>query len=53
MAHEWVKEFPGRVEVCDREGVLVEMNDRASTTSDPCPTTSIPLPQPGPGPLHR
>ncbi len=28
MAHEWVKEFPGRVEVCNRDGILVEINDR-------------------------
>ena len=27
MAHEWVKEFPGRVEVCDLDGVLLELND--------------------------
>ena len=25
----WVKEFPGTIEVCDRDGVLLEMNDRA------------------------
>jgi hypothetical protein len=27
--HEWVKEFPGNIEVCDRVGNLLEMNDRA------------------------
>lgn len=29
IEHEWVKEFPGTIEVCDRDGVLLEMNDRA------------------------
>lgn len=27
--HHWVKEFPGTIEVCDRNGILLEMNDRA------------------------
>ena len=26
----WVKEFDGAVTVCDREGVILEMNDRAA-----------------------
>jgi transcriptional regulator with PAS, ATPase and Fis domain len=30
--HSWVKEFPGAVTVCDREGVILEMNDRAVET---------------------
>lgn len=28
--HEWVESFPGTIEVCDRDGVLLEMNDRAA-----------------------
>jgi hypothetical protein len=27
--HQWVIEFPGTIEVCDTEGILLEMNDRA------------------------
>ncbi len=26
----WVREFPGAVFVCDTEGILLEMNDRAA-----------------------
>ena len=26
----WVKSFPGAVTVCDREGRIIEMNDRAA-----------------------
>lgn len=25
----WLKEFPGAITVCDAEGIIVEMNDRA------------------------
>ncbi len=28
--HEWVREFPGSVTVCDREGRIIEMNDKAA-----------------------
>lgn len=28
--HKWVDEFPGAVTVCDPDGVILEMNDRAS-----------------------
>jgi hypothetical protein len=28
--HTWVKEFPGSISVCDPEGILLEMNDRAA-----------------------
>ena len=28
--HDWVRGFPGAVTVCDREGVVLEMNDRAA-----------------------
>jgi hypothetical protein len=27
--HDWVKEFPGAVTVCDRDGVVLEMNERS------------------------
>ena len=29
---EWVKEFPGAVTVCDREGVILAMNDKSVRT---------------------
>jgi hypothetical protein len=28
--HEWVEGFPGNIEVCDPDGILIEMNDRAA-----------------------
>ncbi len=28
--HEWVKEFPGAVTVCDAAGVILAMNDRSA-----------------------
>jgi len=30
--HEWIKEFPGSVTVCDAKGVILEMNDKAAKT---------------------
>ena len=27
--HEWVEAFPGAVTVCDRAGIILEMNDRS------------------------
>lgn len=27
--HQWVDEFPGTIEVCDPNGILLEVNDRA------------------------
>jgi hypothetical protein len=27
--HHWVREFPGAVTVCDREGIILEMNQKA------------------------
>jgi PAS domain-containing protein len=27
--HEWVRAFPGAVTVCDRDGIILEMNDRS------------------------
>lgn len=29
---EWIKEFPGAVTVCDAEGKILEMNDKACIT---------------------
>lgn len=28
--HEWVQGFPGAITVCDAEGIILEMNDRAA-----------------------
>ncbi len=28
--HGWVREFPGAVTVCDRDGVVLEMNERSA-----------------------
>jgi transcriptional regulator with PAS, ATPase and Fis domain len=28
----WVKEFPAAVTVCDRDGILLEMNDKSART---------------------
>jgi transcriptional regulator with PAS, ATPase and Fis domain len=30
--HDWIKEFPGSVTVCDAKGVILEMNDKAAKT---------------------
>ncbi len=30
--HEWIKEFPAAVTVCDVHGVILEMNDKAART---------------------
>jgi hypothetical protein len=30
--YSWVKEFPGAVTVCDPEGIIIEMNDKAVIT---------------------
>jgi transcriptional regulator with PAS, ATPase and Fis domain len=30
--NEWIKEFPAAVTVCDEEGILLEMNDKAAKT---------------------
>jgi len=32
--HDWVKEFPCTVWVCDRNGVMLEMNDHAADTQE-------------------
>lgn len=28
--HEWIKEFPAAVTVCDLNGIILEMNDKAA-----------------------
>jgi transcriptional regulator with PAS, ATPase and Fis domain len=28
--NEWIKEFPGAITVCDPQGILLEMNDKAA-----------------------
>ncbi len=28
--HDWINEFPGAVTVCDAQGILIEMNDKAA-----------------------
>ncbi len=30
--HDWIKEFPAAVTVCDPQGVVLDMNDRAART---------------------
>ena len=30
--HDWIKEFPAAITVCDPEGILLAMNDRAAKT---------------------
>ena len=31
---DWTKEFPGAVTVCDRHGVITQMNDKSAKTFD-------------------
>jgi len=30
--HDWVQEFPGAITVCDPDGIILEMNDKAAKT---------------------
>ncbi len=30
--HEWIQEFPAAITVCDAEGIILEMNDKAAKT---------------------
>ena len=30
--HEWIAEFPAAITVCDKEGIILEMNDKAAKT---------------------
>ncbi len=32
MNFEWIKEFPAAITVCDRQGIVIEMNDKACLT---------------------
>lgn len=32
MPGKWIKEFPSAITVCDRNGTLIEMNDRSCET---------------------
>lgn len=32
MTHAWVRDFPAAVTVCDRDGIILEMNSRAEAT---------------------
>jgi len=32
--HDWVKEFPCTIWVCDRDGIMLEMNDHAADTQE-------------------
>ncbi len=32
MDGTWVAEFPGSITVCDREGIIIEMNDKSART---------------------
>ena len=32
IENAWVKEFPGAVTVCDAQGIILEMNDKAEET---------------------
>ncbi|MCJ7435141.1 MAG: hypothetical protein MUO77_16790 [Anaerolineales bacterium] len=30
--HEWIKEFPAAITVCDETGIILKMNDKAAKT---------------------
>jgi transcriptional regulator with PAS, ATPase and Fis domain len=30
--HDWIKEFPAAITVCDSQGIIVAMNDKAAKT---------------------
>lgn len=32
MAHEWIREFPAAITICDTHGVILDMNDKAALT---------------------
>ena len=32
--HDWLKQFPGVIIVCDCKGIILEMNDKATGTSE-------------------
>ncbi len=33
IEHAWIKEFPAAVVVCDAEGIILEMNDKAAKSN--------------------
>jgi len=34
MKHNWIKEFPAAVTVCDPQGVILEMNDKSAKSNE-------------------
>jgi transcriptional regulator with PAS, ATPase and Fis domain len=34
IAFSWIKEFPTAITVCDTDGIILEMNDKAALTSE-------------------
>jgi len=30
--HDWIQEFPAALTVCDADGIILEMNDKAAKT---------------------
>jgi transcriptional regulator with PAS, ATPase and Fis domain len=32
LQHDWIKQFPGAVTVCDCKGTIIDMNDKAAKT---------------------
>ena len=32
--HAWIKEFPGAIIVCDPDGIILEMNDKAAQSHE-------------------
>ena len=32
--HDWIKEFPGSVTVCNADGIILEMNDKSAKTHE-------------------
>lgn len=34
MDNRWVQEFPGNISICDKDGILLELNDRAAAYTE-------------------
>lgn len=34
MDNRWVQEFPGNISICDKDGILLELNDRAAASTE-------------------
>ena len=32
--HEWISEFPAAITVCDKDGIILEMNDKAAKSME-------------------